>query len=97
MIDFYKIFNASVLTEKYSTFDSFQGNKFAFYSYPWVTKKMVRSALLSEFPKVVVGKISSINIKGSKRRFKGIQGRCKNRKRFVVNVLHGNIDVGLVG
>lgn len=97
MISFYEIFDSSILTEKYSSFQSSHVGKFSFYSHTWVDKKMVRHAMLKQFPKIVIGKIFSINVSGDSRRFKGIKGRCKNRKKFIVNVLHGSVDIGLVG
>ncbi|MEI7669140.1 MAG: 50S ribosomal protein L23 [Pseudomonadota bacterium] len=88
---FYNIIRRPVITEKATA--ASEQNKVIFLISPDATKAQVKEAVEGLF-KVDVVSVNTLNVKGKKRVFRGVNGQCKDRKKAVVTLASGqSIDL----
>jgi len=73
-----------IITEK-STIMADDHNKFTFHVADFAEKSSIKSAIEKIFS-VKVKKVNILNVKGKKKRFKGIIGRQSDKKKAIVTL-----------
>ena len=90
----FDIIKGFVVTEKFYTLSNDGGKKkVALFTPLWVTKGMLKSTLSFSFKGLEIGKLNSMILRGKTKQFRGIKGKRKDRKRFVVEILAGDLDI----
>ncbi|HJD56430.1 MAG TPA: 50S ribosomal protein L23 [Rickettsia endosymbiont of Pyrocoelia pectoralis] len=80
---YYDLIRRPIVTEKTTLLS--EQNKYSFYVDKSAEKLTVKKAI-EEIFKVKVKKVNILNVKGKKKRFKGIIGQQINRKKAVVTL-----------
>lgn len=80
---YYDLIRRPIVTEKTTLLS--EQNKYSFYVDKSAEKLTVKKAI-EEIFKVKVKKINILNVKGKKKRFKGIIGQQVNRKKAIVTL-----------
>ncbi|ABE05141.1 MAG: 50S ribosomal protein L23 [Janthinobacterium lividum] len=80
---YYDLIRRPVITEKTTLLS--EQNKYTFYVDKLAEKLAVKKAI-EEIFKVKVKKVNILNVKGKKKRFKGVIGRQVDRKKAVVTL-----------
>ncbi|AFB31428.1 50S ribosomal protein L23 [Rickettsia rhipicephali] len=80
---YYDLIRKPIITEKTTTLS--EQNKYAFYVDKFAEKLTVKKAIEEIFT-VKVKKVNILNVKGKKKRFKGIIGTQINRKKAIVTL-----------
>lgn len=79
----YDLIRSPIITEKTTILS--EQNKFTFHVASYAEKAFVKSAIEEIFA-VKVKKVNIINVKGKKKRFKGINGRQSDKKKAIVTL-----------
>lgn len=80
---YYDLIRRPIVTEKTTLLS--EQNKYSFYVDKSAEKLTVKKAI-EEIFKVKVLKVNILNVKGKKKRFKGIIGQQVNRKKAIVTL-----------
>jgi large subunit ribosomal protein L23 len=79
----YDLIRSPIITEKTTILS--EQNKFTFHVANYAEKSFVKSAIEEIFA-VKVKKVNIINVKGKKKRFKGISGKQSDKKKAIVTL-----------
>jgi large subunit ribosomal protein L23 len=89
--DMYDVIQSPVVTEKSQM--AIEHNKIVFYVSADADKAYIKRAVEALFD-TEVEKVNVLNVKGKVKRFRGITGRRKDRKKAIVTLKEGqNIDL----
>lgn len=69
-------------------------SKHSFLVASSASKPLIKAAIEKIFPKAKVLAVNVINLKGTTRRFKGRIGHTSDRKKAIVTLSEGSIDLG---
>jgi large subunit ribosomal protein L23 len=85
--DVHEVLKKPLITEKSTSL--LQDNKYTFVVDPRANKTEIKQAVESIF-KVKVEKVNTMNVKGRKKRVRGIPGRTSDSKKAIVTLKKGD-------
>jgi large subunit ribosomal protein L23 len=89
----YDLIRSPIITEKTTILS--EQNKFTFHVADYAEKSFIKTAIEKIFA-VKVKKVNIINVKGKKKRFKGVIGRQSDKKKAIVT-LQKDYTIDLTG
>ncbi|MCR5691718.1 MAG: 50S ribosomal protein L23 [Eubacterium sp.] len=90
-LKYYDIISKPVITEKSMSGMEFQ--KYTFYVHTEATKTQIKEAVEKMFPGTKVAKVNTMNVDGKKRRRGMVVGKTAKRKKAIVTLAEGEIEI----
>ena len=91
-LKYYDIILKPVITEK--SMNEMADKKYAFYVHPQANKIQIKEAVQKMFDGAVVERVSTMNLKGKKKRTRSYKyGRTARRKKAIVTLTPDSRDI----
>ena len=91
-LKYYDIILKPIITEK--SMNEMADRKYAFYVHPQANKIQIKEAVQKMFDGTVVDRVSTMNLKGKKKRTRSYKyGRTSRRKKAIVTLTPDSRDI----